>query len=55
MTYPTNPIYKEFKNLEGDVVGVLTPGFVIPNDPENCDWINYLAWKAAGNTAEAAA
>ena len=54
MAYPTNPIYKEVKDLQGNVNGVKTPGLVIPDDPNNCDWINYLAWKAEGNTAEAA-
>ena len=54
MAYPTNPIYKETKNIEGDVNGVMTPGYVIPNDEANSHWIEYLKWKAAGNTPEAA-
>ena len=28
------------------------PGPDIPNDEENVDWKNYLAWVADGNTAE---
>ena len=54
MAYPTNPIYKEMKDLQGKPNGVITPGYVIPDDPENSQWQEYLAWKAAGNTAEAA-
>tara|TARA_R100000152_G_C6676054_1_gene111156 strand:- start:81 stop:248 length:168 start_codon:yes stop_codon:yes gene_type:complete len=54
MAYPTNPIYKETKDIDGDVNGVMTPGYSIPNDPENTHWQEYLAWKAAGNTPEAA-
>ena len=54
MAYPTNPIYKEVKDLQGRVNGVKTPGFVIPDDSENGLWQEYLDWKAAGNTAEAA-
>tara|TARA_R100001594_G_C3880595_1_gene225862 strand:- start:6 stop:182 length:177 start_codon:yes stop_codon:yes gene_type:complete len=26
----------------------------IPKDPNNRDWVEYLEWVAAGNTAEAA-
>jgi hypothetical protein len=30
-------------------------GATIPPDPENADWALYLAWKAEGHTASAAA
>jgi hypothetical protein len=29
-------------------------GAAIPADPRNADWREYLAWVAAGNTADAA-
>tara|TARA_B100000475_G_scaffold198115_1_gene178193 strand:+ start:1242 stop:1367 length:126 start_codon:yes stop_codon:yes gene_type:complete len=31
-----------------------TDNSVIPNDPSNIDYQEYLAWVAEGNTAEAA-
>jgi len=58
MAYPTNPIYKLFKNLDGNVSCILTErnGLVIsiPISESNKDYRDYLAWVAEGNTAEAA-
>jgi len=54
MAYPTNPIYKETKDIEGNVNGVMKPGYVIPKVDDNTLWQEYLEWKAKGNTAEAA-
>ena len=58
MAYPTNPIYKLFKNIDGVVTCVLTErkGLVlsIPLSENNVDYQEYLEWVAEGNTAEAA-
>ena len=63
MASPTNPIYKLFKDsIRNEVCSVLKqigdaePYTVlsIPLDPDNTDYQEYLAWVAAGNTAEAA-
>ena len=58
MAYPTNPIYKLFKNIDGDVSSILTErnGLVIaiPISEDNKDYRKYLDWVAEGNTAEAA-
>ena len=58
MAYPTNPIYKLFKNLDGEVNCILTQKdcilYTIPISESNTDYQEYLAWGAEGNTAEAA-
>ena len=58
MAYPTNPIYKLFKTLEGDEVCVLKEEnglrLSIPFDSGNTDYQEYLKWVAEGNTPEAA-
>ena len=58
MAYPTDPIYKLFKNIDGIEVCVLRKrnGTImsIPFDEANTDYQEYLAWVAEGNTAEAA-
>ena len=58
MAYPTNPIYKLFKNIDGVVTCVLTErnGLVIsiPLSENNRHYQEYLEWVAEGNTAEAA-
>ena len=58
MAYPTDPIYKLFKNMDGRVTCVLTErnGLVIaiPISERNKDYQDYLAWVAKGNTAEEA-
>ena len=59
MAYPTDPIYKLFKNIDGNVICVLTErdGLVIsiPISENNKDYQEYLAWKAIdGNEPEAA-
>ena len=58
MAYPTNPIYKLFNNLDGNLNAVLKEDqgykITIPIDPENKDYQEYLKWVEAGNTAEAA-
>jgi len=57
MAYPTNPIYKLIKNIEGEVFAVKcenTPFTkTIPFDEANTDYQEYLEW-AKTNTAEAA-
>ena len=58
MAYPTNPIYKFFKNIDGVVTCVLTEkdGLVlsIPLSENNRHYQEYLEWVAQGNTAEEA-
>jgi len=58
MAYPTNPIYKLFKNLDGEVNCILKEKdgilYTIPVAEANTDYQAYLAWVAEGNTAEAA-
>ncbi len=57
MAYPTDPIYKLFKNIDGIEVCVLRTknGTImsIPFDEENTDYQEYLEW-AKTNTAEPA-
>ena len=57
MAYPTDPIYKLFKNIDGIEVCVLRErdGNVlsIPFDEANIDYQEYLEW-AKTNTAEPA-
>ena len=58
MAYPTNPIYKLFKYIDGVEVCVLKKRdgniLSIPFNEANTDYQEYLAWVAEGNTAEAA-
>ena len=59
MAYPTDPIYKLYKDLVTDVVVSVFVSkngktFSIPFDENNTDYQDYLAWVAEGNTAEAA-
>ena len=59
MAYPTNPIYKLYKNFQTNVV---THVFLtkdakecsIPFAEGNTDYQDYLAWVSEGNTAEEA-
>jgi len=57
MAYPTDPIYKLFKNIDGIEICVLRErdGNVlsIPFDEANIDYQEYLEW-AKTNTAEPA-
>ena len=57
MAYPTDPIYKLFKNIDGIEVCVLRKknGIIqsIPFDEANIDYQEYLEW-AKTNTAEPA-
>ena len=60
MAYPTNPIYKLFKDpMTGKDCGVkikTTPNseMLIPMANDNYDYLAYLEWVDEGNTAEAA-
>ena len=58
MAYPTNPIYKLVKDIDGEVFAVKRENSpfttTIPFDENNTDYQEYLAWVADGNTAEAA-
>mgnify|MGYP001158142365 len=63
MAYPTNPIYKLQKNPTTGIVDQVktqdsaTMPFnlkLIPFDPDNRDYQEYLKWVSEGNTAEAA-
>ena len=57
MAYPTNPIYKFFKNPFNEVCGLNKANensvMSIPLDEANSDYQAYLEW-AKTNTAEAA-
>ena len=59
MAYPTNPIYKLYKNFRTDVVThvFLTRDgkeYSIPFDKANADYQEYLKWKADGGVPEEA-
>ena len=58
MAYPTDPIYKKFKNVDGVVTCILTErkGLVlsIPISQNNVDYLEYQEWLAEGNEPEAA-
>jgi hypothetical protein len=59
MAYPTNPIYKLFKDpMGGDVGSVLKQvdgrTWYIPMVEDNTSYQEYLAWVAEGNTPEPA-
>ena len=59
MAYPTNPIYKFYKNpITGSLDGLKKQnGYVvtcIPIDEANTDYQEYLECVTEGNTAEAA-
>jgi len=58
MAYPTNPIYKLSKNVEGIESCILKEvngsRLCIPFSEDNTDYQEYLAWVAEGNTAEEA-
>ena len=63
MAYPTNPIYKLYKDgiTKKDAgvmkqIGSSEPYqlFCIPFDPANTDYQEYLKWVEEGNTPEAA-
>ena len=58
MAYPTDPIYKLFKNIDGVVTCVLREknGLVqsIPLSEDNRHYQEYQEWVEQGNTAEAA-
>ena len=64
MAYPTNPIYKLYKDqLTGEITSVykshvgfssVSDQLQIPICEGNTDYQAYLKWVAEGNTAEAA-
>ena len=62
MAFPTDPIYKFVKNIDGDIATVKRqfgegdPHLTlhIPFDDNNTHYQEYKAWVAKGNTAEAA-
>ena len=57
MAYPTNPIYKLYKDpITNQVIAVFrtrnSMEVAIPLDEGNTDYQEYLEWVAEGNTAE---
>lgn len=44
--------YKIITTLFGDGIVRVEDGAGIPKDPNNCDYIAYLAWIEAGNIPE---
>ena len=62
MAFPTNPIYKFVKDMEGNIstikkqIGETEPYITlhIPINEGNRHYQEYLEWVAEGNTAEAA-
>jgi hypothetical protein len=58
LAYPTNPIYKLFKNVEGIESCIFKEvngsRLCIPFSEDNSDYQEYLQWKADGNEPEAA-
>ena len=60
MAFPTNPIYKFFKDVITDEVIIVKKScggsryLDIPFDEANTDYQEYLAWVADGGVAEAA-
>ena len=51
---PNSLINPSLQHIQRYVDGVLESNTVIPQDSNNTDYQAYLAWVAAGNTAEAA-
>ena len=51
---PNSLINPSLQHIQRYVDGVLESNTVIPQDSNNTDYKAYLAWVAAGNTAEAA-
>ena len=49
-----SPINPDLQHIQRYIDGVLESNTVIPQDPHNIDYQEYLAWVAEGNTAEAA-
>lgn len=47
-------ITTKFAGYEGTIIKRTSDGAFIPLDPENTDYIAYLAWVAAGNTPDPA-
>ena len=44
----------ELNGLEANVIKRISDGAVIPFDPDNTDYQEFLAWKDEGNTPEEA-
>ncbi len=56
MAYPSDPIYKFYRNLTGQITSVFVTKdgkeYSIPFDENNTDYQDYLKWVAEGNTAQ---